>query len=385
MLKQHTDPGAGTPAWIAHDKKVLRFFAYFQEPVHERREEQSRTRNVCILYYLDDQTVHVIEPKQPNSGIPQGTLIRRHRIKKNNGYLVESDFKLGEEITIYAKTFKITGCDDFTREFLHLPPAEKPILVPSRVEPRKETKLRQFLANDPKVLRFYCVWDDTTSMFGDVRDMVLLYYLADDTIEIQEHVSANSGRQTKIPSFIRRGKVPKRRKQGAIDTVQANPDAFWTSKDLIVGEVINIYGRPFLLCDCDEFTKQYYAKFNITFTPIAYHSLNEDPIVHEEHYETKQKNFDYDDVLRFAIVLNTEREEDKERRFVMSYYVQDSTIQIFERPQRNSGFIGGKFMERQKVDIFNLLFVGSEIEINSFKFIIIAADEHAKEFMQKIK
>lgn len=46
--------------------------------------------------------------------------------------------------------------------------------------------LQQFLDHDQHVLRFYCQWDDTNNMFGDVRQMVLHYYLADDTIEIRE-------------------------------------------------------------------------------------------------------------------------------------------------------------------------------------------------------
>lgn len=30
-------------------------------------------------------------------------------------------------------------------------------------------KLKQFLELDRKVLRFYCVWDDRDSMFGEMR------------------------------------------------------------------------------------------------------------------------------------------------------------------------------------------------------------------------
>ena len=33
-------------------------------------------------------------------------------------------------------------------------------------------KLRQFLVNDRKVLRFYCLWDDRENMFGELRDFV---------------------------------------------------------------------------------------------------------------------------------------------------------------------------------------------------------------------
>lgn len=52
--------------------QVLRFYAYFQEAVHEKREEQYRIRRSIILFYLEDDTIQVNEPRMENSGIPQG-------------------------------------------------------------------------------------------------------------------------------------------------------------------------------------------------------------------------------------------------------------------------------------------------------------------------
>ena len=51
---------------------MLRFYAYFQEAVHEKAEEQYRIRHYIILFYLEDDTIQVNEPRQENSGIPQG-------------------------------------------------------------------------------------------------------------------------------------------------------------------------------------------------------------------------------------------------------------------------------------------------------------------------
>jgi hypothetical protein len=33
---------------------------------------------------------------------------------------------------------------------------------------------------------------------------------------------------------------------------------FYKDNDLAIGAVLNIYGRPFILTNCDEFTRQYY-------------------------------------------------------------------------------------------------------------------------------
>lgn len=37
------------------------------------------------------------------------------------------------------------------------------------------------------------------------------------------------------------------------------------------------------------------------------------------------------------------------RRFVLSYFMMDDNLLIFEPPIRNSGIVGGKFLERQRV------------------------------------
>ncbi len=42
------------------------------------------------------------------------------------------------------------------------------------VTPSDFDKLKQFLELDRKVLRFYCVWDDRDSMFGEMRQEVIL-------------------------------------------------------------------------------------------------------------------------------------------------------------------------------------------------------------------
>ena len=33
---------------------------------------------------------------------------------------------------------------------------------------------------------------------------------------------------------------------------------YYHDSDLTIGSVINVWGRKFLICNCDEFTKEYY-------------------------------------------------------------------------------------------------------------------------------
>jgi hypothetical protein len=51
------------PPWLKYDRKVLRFYAYFQEHVVESKLENYRIRPVQIYYYLADETIFVTEKK----------------------------------------------------------------------------------------------------------------------------------------------------------------------------------------------------------------------------------------------------------------------------------------------------------------------------------
>ena len=54
--------------------KVLSFDAYFHESVVPTiSREGFRIRPVKVFFYLEDDSIQVIEPTLDNSGIPQGT------------------------------------------------------------------------------------------------------------------------------------------------------------------------------------------------------------------------------------------------------------------------------------------------------------------------
>jgi hypothetical protein len=54
------------PAHVAFDKKVLRFDAYFKQTVHESPNEHYRIRDVRVFYYLEDDSISVVEPMMEN-------------------------------------------------------------------------------------------------------------------------------------------------------------------------------------------------------------------------------------------------------------------------------------------------------------------------------
>ncbi|WAR28655.1 EFHC2-like protein [Mya arenaria] len=399
--------GSNLPAWVAFDRQVLCFDAFFQEAVYEKREEQYRVRNCKIYFYLEDDSIQVIEPRAKNSGVPQGTLIRRHRVSKpppcDDEYYTVEDFNINKEINLYSKVFKITNCDEFTRNFLkklgvriqesttgpndpysNYRKAMDESMQPLRPYEKHDT-LKQFLDHDRHVLRFYCYWDDTEAMFGDPREMVLHYFLADDTIEIREVIPANSGRDA-APMFLRRGKLPKNvealKQPGKVTdrTTGASPTEFYNDSDLTLGAVVNVWGRKYLLVDCDDFTKEYYkTKYGMEEFPTIQYKQNpmggpskewppyngwgseEDSLCSCMGLLPKPPRRDFikfmekdrrgldSNVLRFLARMDTTKPIDMDRRFIISYFLSDDTILVFEPPVRNSGIIGGKFLERTRI------------------------------------
>uniref|UniRef100_G1NP37 EF-hand domain containing 2 n=1 Tax=Meleagris gallopavo TaxID=9103 RepID=G1NP37_MELGA len=349
----------------------------------------------------------------------KGTIVRRHRIplpspNEDQFYTIDH-FNINTEVIFYSRRYKIIDCDQFTKNFLRKmgfklnPPGNCPddpytkerqkildSMNPLRPYERIDT-LKQFLEHDGHVLRFYCVWDDPESLFHDPRELVLHYYLSDDTIDIKEVIPVNSGRDV-VPLFLRRDKLPKyaptglyqpgtitsrtvlnvfgnlvgnrgrymldNRKTGAVH------QEFYRDSDLKIGAVINVWGRQIMLCDCDEFTKDYYrTKYGIEdFTPVPYKAppppKAEKPIPPYTGFGSEedslcscmslllkppQKDFKKfmekdrcgleSNTLRFLAKLVTDSPIDKDRKFIICYFLSDDTISVFEHTQRNTGKI----------------------------------------------
>ena len=97
-------------------------------------------------------------------------------------------------------------------------------------------------------------------------------------------------------------------------------------------------------------------------------------------------------VLRMEAKMNTEVYEDKIRRFIISYFLQDDTLSIFEPNIKNSGIKDGKFLERGKykkeksdeVITPAELLVGENIVINGHSFEILGYDEYTAKCMEKL-
>ncbi|CAL8142221.1 unnamed protein product [Orchesella dallaii] len=316
--------GPRIPSWLAHCGRVLTFYGFFQEPVPESDKETYRIRKVLIRFYMDDSTVDVFEPKTFDPGFTQGRLIRRHRIPlpppADSEFYTMEHFNVGCEVEFYSKTFLICGCNEPTRKYLQ----KLGIPVPQNLEVpddpytiwRKDRitslfarkaridltqgKFKSFLLNNRKVLRFWAFWDDRCSEHGHLRKFIIHFFLEDDTVEIKE--IPHDTRTEVFPTFLSRSKLFKDYKElvtipgnkeeallilnttGGCQTVfmgqtfledrlcpGIDQKSHIKDRDLAIGAVLNIYGRAFIITDCDAFTKQYYQeKYGIQdFTPLT--------------------------------------------------------------------------------------------------------------------
>ncbi|KFZ52825.1 EF-hand domain-containing protein 1, partial [Podiceps cristatus] len=424
--------------------QILKFDAYFQEDVPLSAEEHYRIRQVCIYYYLEDDSMSVIEPVVQNSGLPQGKLIRRHRVPKNDhgDHYHWKDLNRGMNITLYGRTYRIVDCDPFTQVFLEsqgieLNPPEKMVFdpytelrqMPTRkyITPSDFDRLKQFLTYDRQVLRFYAMWDDTNSTFGENRPYVIHYYLADDTVEVREVYKPNDGRDP-FPILIKRQRLPKT----FVDKKKTFPSCvleisdqevleWYTAKDFAVGKSTTFLGRTFFIYDCDEFTRKFYRdKFGITdFRPVEIKKkpLEEVPqvippyngfgiledslqncfsLLPKPPRKDVVKMLENDrKVLRYQAALESPNPEDTKRRFILSYFLSNDMISIYEPPVRNSGIIGGKYLGKTRVakpgsTTENAMYyepsdltIGSTIEVFGHRFVITDADEYVLNYMER--
>lgn len=131
--------------------------------------------------------------------------------------------------------------------------------------------------------------------------------------------------------------------------------------------------------------------------PYNGYGIEEDSLGSVYHLQPKppkidmQKMFKQDmHILRFEAKLISTEPDDETRRFIISFYCGDDTIQVYEVCDKNSGRVGGKFMERKKhKNPVNQQYyyqekdflIGRTIFLGGYKFQLFKADEYTEKYM----
>jgi len=440
------------PKWLAYNRAVLRFWAYKVEDVQFSNEESLRYRQFRVYYYLDDDTIQVSEQRNENSGIDQGLFISRQQIPAGDEdrFLTWKELRVGSELKLYSHSLHLVKCDDLTREFFAKVERPQPEdqefpldtyslrRAAAKDQPECDNTIsqyaeamngqratwqfqreRKFLLNDQKVLHFWAVWNDP-QVLGETHHFQVFYFLADDTISVHEDYPQNAGTQL-FPTFLSRRKLPRTVVNHGVSLIgedQMDDQDTYTDKDLRVGGYITVFGRHMLLTRADEYTRVYYKdtyglsdadfepiqesgrEYVVPKAPLPPHNgygSEEDSLENVKHLVPRPPRKDYIKllkydkvVMRFSAKLISSRPENDARRFVIEFYRADDTIQIFEKRIPNSGFVGGKFLERRRVinpetkKSFEAesLFVGATIVINGSAFNLLLADESTLSHME---
>ncbi|XP_068433358.1 EF-hand domain-containing protein 1 [Clinocottus analis] len=435
------------PAHVALDKKVLRYYAYFKENVLFSSKEDYCVRPVVIYYYLEDDSMSIIEPRVENSGIPQGKRLKRQRLPKNEygAHYQWKDLNVGMDLEVYGVKYHITHCDTFTKEFLEsegivLNDSEPTPVDPysnrrknppaSFTKPPRFDPMYQFLTMDRKVLHFFALWDDTDSLFGEMRPVTVQYYLVDDTVEVNEVYKRNSGRFP-FPVLMHRQKPPKKVKPTfqtfpscVLEVSAAEVDEYYSPKDFQLGQAVTLLGRRFLLLDCDAFTKEYYENNHPALEIKPFVVPKKVDLLKDRKKEVPPYNGfgsfedslqncfslipeppkkdvikmleNGDNVLRYSARLDSQNPGDEGRQFIVSYYLSDDTMSIFENNTRNSGIIGGKFLRKNRIHkpgstVDNSEFyspadfaIGATLEVFSHRFVLTDADPYVLKYLESI-
>ena len=232
----------------------------------------------------------------------------------------------------------------------------------------------------------------------------------------------NDGRDS-FPKMLRRQKLPFDDRE-ALKDIGSSPGNFYTDKDFLVqgtpvGARVRVFGRDFLIYDCDDFTKQHYQKkYGVSYFPNLTDRIRTPAVEPPRREIPPPTGFGTDaDSLQSIYNLipkapkrdegklmdlqgkalrilgkfeDPAAQEDMDRKFVITFYLSDDTVSIFEPPQQNSGIIGGKFLERSQMlnpdsgeNFLPFDFkLGAVVQLNKYRFRLLDCDEFTRKYIE---
>ncbi|KAI1712114.1 DUF1126 PH-like domain-containing protein [Ditylenchus destructor] len=266
-------------------KANLCFVCYLNDSDGEQGE-LLKIRPMKLIYHLDDETISLNEPYMENSGHVQGRVFYRQKVPKYKeetvglNYVTWKDLKVGEDINLFGKVYRLVSCDAFTKNFLH----DRGIVMQDNDEgipidpwnhnrhfgPRfyaqagqlnelqklhigEDTNLRSW-EDMPKTLAFHVAWLDARNDFYGARlkrTFRMLVNTHDDSVTLTETTPGFND-----ALFLRNAQLP----YVTIDGRRCH----YRAAHMRPGSWIDIYKRPMFIFACDgeetaKFIKQQYG------------------------------------------------------------------------------------------------------------------------------
>ena len=309
--------------------------------------------------------------------------------------------------------------------------------------PDDTLRSKRFFEESGKVARFSAYWlDREVDPEGRLRVFEVRCFIEDNTISVTEHHAEGTPCDEIPKCFLSRRRLPKSgsaaksvsltfagRVNGQREVALGKEDSYYDVCDLSIGMDINVFGRCLSLYDCDPFTREYFTSVlgirlgdaidisslfpkpvtrPVMLPPPTGFGTPEDSIASCKSLVLKPPRKDTSgwlefggESLHFEMRLQPSEADlavgggdAANRRFVLSYFLEDNEMMITESAVRNTGFTGGKFLRKQKIrkapgegaaSFYSLddIRVGCSINVNGFAFEILRCDDHTAAFLSQ--
>lgn len=403
-------------------------------PIGTPSIEKLVVRHLVISYYLADSTVSIFEKQQENVGINGGMFFKRARLFKDSDSepVGLRDLIPGKPLHVLGQEIMIRDADPYSRGVVQfelgiaLPPAlPKPAVTredlgthlalgmgrsppPKRTDnlypppydfyQRKEAveKTKRFLFAERTPLRFECYElldnvkgklaldnlhayrnrhhpDDPLTVPIHAQRLALLYFILDYQLEVCLDFKAGEKiEHDENKTVLKKSKLPKNwqevRKGGA--------PSFFEPKDFVCGQPVNLYGKVYLLINCNAWSRDWYQKagmaqptdlvIKVEDPPLYVHEIPahgdgnlaigapEETLAtvygHAHAAHALRKDFEHlGRQLRCKTSLITDKHGHDQRLFNLSFFMEDCSVQVYEEVVKNSGFPGGMFVKRTRL------------------------------------
>ena len=193
-------------------------------------------------------------------------------------------------------------------------------------------------------------------------------------------------------------------------------EEYYQPQDFSIGAHVNVHGRDCVVFDADDFTKAWYKEhFGTELKPLTIQQGQQAAVEHSippfNGYGTPEdslgsvfslqpkppkkdmvKLFTNDQyVLRFEARLISQNKDQHNRKFIVSFFCGDDTVQVYQNADKNSGIWGGKFLERKKHNhksedrylVDTDFQIGSVVQLSVYNFQLLKADDFTLQYMKE--